>query len=188
MKVALIACVLMIWQPLASGQTATHYPNELPGYQFYENAKWRGLTPSSSTIKDVRRLLGDPNNATDLNHATEPYKGDEGMTYVVFTYSGIMPGWDILIYVGRSCSDSQIPRLCSVDLLPQKRIPFGHVLFPSTFTKHHVAGADAGWDEYTDGSGLRYEVYTTKTPYGDELRGDLNRISYGSHRLTSSEP
>ena len=51
--------------------------------------------------------------------------------------------------------------------------------FPPTFHKQHVDAADAGWYEYADGSGLAYEVYTTRTPYGETLPGDLNRVIYG---------
>jgi len=161
------------------GQQATPYPNELSGYRFYETAKWRSLTPSRSTIGDVRKVLGDPDDATDLAHPVAPYPGDANVARVVFTYSQLMPNWDVLIYLAKSCSASERVGLCSVDLVPHKRIPFLHMTFSAAFTKKHIDAVDAAWDEYGDGSGLRYEVYTTKTPYGRELPGDLNRISYG---------
>ncbi len=158
------------------------YPNELSGYRFYQTAKWRKLTPALSTIADVRALLGNPENATDLANGADPYPGDEHVTSVVFTYSRLMRGWDVLIYLRNSCGGgAEIPRLCSVDLLPHKRTPFAQVKFPDDFVKKHVTAVDAAWDEYSDGSGLRYEVYSTKTPYGNQLPGDLNRISY-SHQ------
>ncbi len=97
----------------------------------------------------------------------------------MFTYSRLTSGWDVLIYMRKSCGPSQAPRLCSIDLLPHKRVPFAQVTFPSKFAKRHVGAVDAAWDEYSDNWGLKYEVYTTKTPYGNELAGDLNRISYG---------
>jgi hypothetical protein len=180
MKAAFFATVLLLSVGLSLvGQQAAPYPNELPGYRFYETAKWRSLTPSSSTIVEVRELLGNPDDATDLAHPVAPYPGDANVTSVVFTYSRLMPDWDVLIYLRKSCGGSQTPRLCSVDLLPHERIPFLHMTFSPAFTKRHVVAADAAWDEYNDGSGLRYEVYATKTPYGKELPGDLNRISYG---------
>lgn len=165
---------------------ATAYPNELPGYRFHERAKWRSLRPSGSTIADVRKLLGDPDDATDLAQATAPYPGDAHVTSVVFKYARLMPDWDVLIYMAKSCGDSQTLGLCSVDLVPRKRIPFLHMTFPSAFVKRHVDAADAAWDEYSDASGLQYEVYTTKTPYGETLPGDLNRISYGKPDFTRS--
>jgi hypothetical protein len=128
----------------------------------------------------VRTLLGNPENATDLANAADRYPGDEHVTSVVFTYSRLMRGWDVLIYLRKSCGGvADTLRLCSVDLLPHKRTPFVKVKFPDDFVKKHVTAVDAAWDEYSDGSGLRYEVYSTKTPYGNQLPGDLNRISYG---------
>lgn len=174
----LIISVLLIKSAFA-GQQATPYPNELPGYHFYEMAKWRSLTPSVSAITEVRKLLGEPDNATDLAHPVASYPGDANVRSAVFTYSHLMPDWDVLIYLAKSCGSSDTLRLCSVDLVPHERIPFLHVTFSSAFTKRHVSAADAAWDEYSDGSGLVYKVYTTKTPYGKELPGDLNRISYG---------
>jgi hypothetical protein len=182
MKAAFFAVVLLMSSALCARlQEATPkpYSNELPGYCFYQTAKWSGLTLFNSTIADVRKLLGDPDDATDLAHPVAPYPGDATVSNVVLTYSRLMAGWDVLIYLKKSCGVSQTPRLCSVDLQPHERTPFAHMIFPSTFTKRHVVAVDAAWDEYSDGSGLRYEVYTTKTPYGKELPGDLNRISYG---------
>jgi hypothetical protein len=180
MKAAFFVTVLLLSVSLSlAGQEAMSYPNELPGYRFYETEKWRNLRPSSSTIVDVRKLLGNPDIATDLAHPVAPYPGDANVTGVVFTYSRLMPDWDVLIYLRKSCGVSQTPRLCSVDLLPHERIPFSRITFSPAFTKRHVGAADAAWDDYIDGSGLRYEVYTTKPRYGKELPGDLNRISYG---------
>jgi hypothetical protein len=70
-------------------------------------------------------------------------------------------------------------RLCSIDLVPKKRIPFGAIEFPVVFKKKHVTAVDAAWDEFKDGSGLVYEVYTTGPRYGNKQPGDLNRIVYG---------
>jgi hypothetical protein len=113
-----------------------------------------------------------------IEKGSEYWVGDEHVKNVVLTYSRLMRGWDILIYLRNSCgATSETPRLCSIDLLPKKRIPFGQVKFSSEFTKKHVTAVDAAWDEYGDGSGLKYEVYSTKTPYGNELPSDLNRIS-----------
>ena len=172
--------LLLMMSTCVWAQNTAPYSNELPGYRFYQTARWRKLTPAFSTIADVRALLGNPDNASDLANAADPYPGDENVTSVVFTYSRLMRGWDVLIYLRNSCAvGAETPRLCSVDLLPQKRTPFAWVEFPSDFIRKHVAAVDAAWDEYSDGSGLRYEVYSTKTPYGNQLPGDLNRISYG---------
>ena len=93
--------------------------------------------------------------------------------------------WEVLIYFVKY-SDCKCPKLrkshgdllYSLELLPKKRIPFTSVIFPSVFQKKDVSGVDAAWVEYADGSGLSYEVYTTKQPYGTKQPGDLNRIVY----------
>ncbi len=128
----------------------------------------------------MRGLLGKPDDATDLANTADPYPGDKHVTSVVFTYLRLMRGWAVLIYLRNSCGvGAETPRLCSVDLLPHKRTPFAQVKFPSGFERKHITAVDATGDEYSDGSGLRDEVYSTKTPYGNQLLGDLNRISYG---------
>src|SRR5689334_12121102 len=141
-------------------QGTTPYPNELAGYRFYQTAKWRNLIPALSTIADVRGLLGNPDNATNLAKAAAPYPGDGHVTSVVFTYSRLMRGWDILIYLSNRCGlSTKTPQLCSVDLLPHKRTPFAQVKFPDDFVVKRITAVDAAWNEYSDRSGLRYEVY-----------------------------
>jgi len=165
--------LLLVMSTCVWAQGTALYPTELPGYRFYQTAKWRKLTPALSTVADVRGLLGNPDDATDLASAAAPYPGDEHVTSVVFTYTRLMRGWDVLIYLRNSCGvGAGTPRLCSVDLLPHKRTPFVQVEFPSDFVRKRVTAVDAAWDEYTDGSGLRYEVYSSKTPYGNQLPGD----------------
>jgi hypothetical protein len=83
MKAAFFVTVLLLSVSLSlAGQEAVPYPNELPGYRFYETAKWRNLRPSSPTIVDVRKLLGNPDIATDLAHPVAPYPGDANVTGV----------------------------------------------------------------------------------------------------------
>jgi hypothetical protein len=71
-----------------------------------------------------------------------------------------------------------------MDLIPKKRMPFNKIKFPQAFTKTHVAGVDAAWDAFADGSGLVYQVYSTNTPYGNKQPGDLFRITYGPSNET----
>jgi hypothetical protein len=170
-------------QSPVSNLNSDRYPNELPGYRFHRNAKWSHLEPLKSSMEDVRKLLGDPDEASDTSQSTEPYPGDTVAKQPVFTYT-FGPNWEVLVYFTRYCfhhHDTNVAsdRLCSIDLVPRKRVSFREVVFPPVFKKEHVTAADAAWDEYSDGTGLRYEVYTTRTPYGDERPGDLNRISYG---------
>jgi hypothetical protein len=165
-------------------QTAQNdgYPNELPCYRFYATAKWKSLEPLISTPADVRKLLGKPTSEVDLSQYFAPYPGDDRAKNPVLTYD-IDDGWEALIYLGHSCFPGipSLPggRLCTIELIPKKRIAFDKIEFPTAFKRKHVTAADAAWDEFADGSGLSYEVYTTRTPYGNKQPGDLNRIVYG---------
>src|SRR5260221_3843369 len=104
MKWTFIAPVLLLGVGLSLlGQLATPYPNELSGYRFYEQGKWHSLTTSRSTIAEARKLLGNPDDATDLARPVAPYPGDANVTSAVFSYKRLMPGWDVLIYLAKSC-------------------------------------------------------------------------------------
>jgi hypothetical protein len=160
------------------------YSNELEGFRFCENAAWRSLHPLVSTAAHVRRVLGQPIREDDIAHWGEPYPGDAKAEAPVLTYDS--PKWEILIYFVRSNSGmrDEFPadlrdRLLSIDLIPKLRMSFKNVGFPAVYRKRHVIAADAAWDEYSDGSGLVYSVYTSKPDQGDERPGDLYRISYG---------
>lgn len=159
------------------------YPNELPAFRFYETAQWHSLEPLVSTMKDVRRVLGNPQEANDVSVFTEPYPGDDRAKEPVFQYK-LNEKWEALVYFTRYCFHQRPKevagdRLCSIDLIPLIRVSFDATKLPETFRKKHVVGVDAAWDEYSDGTGLRYEVYTTRPPYGNKQPGDLYRISYG---------
>lgn len=174
-------------------QDMTPYPNELPGYHFSANAPWRVLVPGKSTIADVRKVLGDPDEASDMDRYREPYPGDKVAKEPVFSYTRITPGWEVLVYFTRYCDREHRPdpngdHLCSIDLIPKKRISFATVKFPEVFIKRSVTAMDALWDEYADGTGLRYEVYTAKPQYGKQIAGNLNRISYGPPEKPTTAP
>jgi hypothetical protein len=163
----------------------TKFPNELPRFKFYQESKWKSLVPLVSTMADVRSVMGKPLEANDLSQFTKPYPGDAAAKEPVFTYN-YNNDWQILVYFVKYCfcGAPHLPhalgdRLCSIDLIPKKRMSFEGVKFSTLFKKTHIIAADAAWNEYADGSGLFYEVYTTRTPYGNERPGDLNRISYG---------
>jgi hypothetical protein len=103
----------------------------------------------------------------------------------VLTFDG-GPDWEILVYFVKSdararqaLADAVQNRLLSVELVPKKKRSFAKIAFPAFYRRERIITVDAAWDEYSNGSGLVYEVYTTRTPYGDERPGDLNRIRYG---------
>jgi hypothetical protein len=173
---------------MAAGAAAPQdcvFQNELPGFKFCAKARWRELRPMVSTVADVRRVLGTPTEESDMAHYGDPYPGDAKAVAPELTFDD-GPDWEILVHLARSGArarefDPSVPaRLLSIDLVPKHRRSFANVTFPASFRKRHVNAEGAAWDEYADGSGLVYEVYTTPTLYGDEQPGDLSRISYGA--------
>jgi hypothetical protein len=172
------------------GYVDSRYPNEVPGYRFYLNVTGGRLKPSVSTMSDVRQVLGNPDEANDVSAYTEAYPGDEKALKPVFKYK-FNDDWQLLVYFAKYCFH-EVPKgtpadtLCSLDLVPQKPIAFDVSKLPSTFVKTHIQAVDAAWDEYSDGTGLQYEVYATHAQYGSEKPGDLNRISYGPRRKSAS--
>lgn len=164
------------------------YSHELPGFKFYRKIKGKSLEPSVSTIADVRRVLGKPDKETDLTDYFAPYPGDAAAKNPVLEYSyGV--DWEILIYFskpqGQASTAAHI--LSSIDLVPKKRISFSKLRFPARFQKRHVLAVDGAWDEYSDGTGLVYAVYTLKPPYGHKQAGDLYRIMYKSAQEAIAE-
>ena len=167
-----------------AAKVSQKYPNELSDYRFFEMAKWKSLEPLVSTMADVRKLLGDPSEANNVSQFTKPYPGDETAKYPVFTYD-IDPDWEILVYFVKYCFQGYVPlpdsldnKLCSVDLIPKKWVPFQNTIFPSVFKEKSVKAIDGAWKEYADGSGLVYEVYTIPGPYSTKKSGDMFRIVY----------
>ncbi len=187
--ISVVGMVLFGFGAMSGQNYSPRYPNELPRYNFYSSAKWRSLEPLVSTIDDVRKVMGSPDDANDNASFSESYPGDAVAQKPVFTYR-LNNDWEILVYFVSSCSwkvprDVPSNRLCSVELIPRKHVSFRAIQFPDVFKRRHIAAVDARWDEYFDGTGLRYEVYTAKTPYGGDVPGDLNRIAYGP---AESEP
>jgi hypothetical protein len=174
-------------------RTSAVYPNELPQYQFHWSATWKKLMPSNFAMADVRGVLGTPDKAYDVAADTEPYPGDEAARKPVFVYARLIPDWYILVYFSKYCfrdhpSDPGGNRICSIELVPKRRLVFSAIKFSEQFTKQHVVSVYGGWDSYTDDSGLQYNVYTEKTPYDNHMPGDLFRISYGLPRSQMPKP
>jgi hypothetical protein len=125
---------------VAQAQAPRHFANELPEYRFADTANWSLLIPDVSTMDDVRRLMGDPDDATDMSQYGKPYPGDSSAKQPLFTYRKSMPGWEILVYFSSYCfrpheKDTKQNHVCSIDLIPNKPISFKDVNFPAFFCK-----------------------------------------------------
>lgn len=179
----LLLSVLASW----AGETkqSSRYPNELPSLRLFESGPWRNLSPLQSTMADVRKIMGRPDEAKDIEHYFEPYPGDDKAVSPVLTYH-VSKDWDLLVYFVKYCHPMKPrlavelrDRLCSLDFIPRQKRPFGSVTFTQAFTRKETSGVDAAWDEYSDDRGLTYAVYTARPPYGGQRPGDLQRIMYG---------
>lgn len=154
------------------------YPNELPGYALFGAGPWQQFVPLESTLADVRRVLGEPDDQRDIANYVAPYPGDDAAVQPVLTYD-LSPQWDLLVYLVRSdlSVNARYPaalqdKLLSLELLPDHDLPFATDAFAhERWRSRKVMAADAGWTTYEDGSGLAYEVYGS---------GELNRIVYGA--------
>lgn len=172
------------------GYVDSRYPNEVLGFRFFANSTLYDLKPLVSSMRDVRRVLGNPDEANDVSAYTKPYPGDEKVLKPVFKYK-FGDDWQLLVYFTKYCfhevpKGTPADRLCSLDLVPQKPIAFDVSKLSIAFARTHVKAVDAEWDAYSDGTGLEYDVYSTHTQYGPEKPGDLNRISYGPSKTSAS--
>jgi hypothetical protein len=184
----LAACTLLLVL-LADVRTAPAqpYPNEAPGYRFRAKARWRTLVPLRSTMKDVRRVLGRPAEATDLALPGDRYPGDDRAIQPVWTYP-LDARWELLVYFVKSsvleaerCPRRVRDRLYSIDVLPKGKHTFDPTKLPRAFRKQTVV-SEAFEDDYLDGSGL---VYSVRRPRGKPAL--LDRVSYGPSRKTLQE-
>lgn len=165
---------------------APAYPRELDGYRLSATASWGTLRPLVSTLADVRRLLGTPKEEVDL--ALSPgarYPGDARATQPLLIYAHDKD-WDLYVYAVRS-DLSTIDRfpvalrdhLGTLELLPRAPRSFAGIdLAARGFSSQRVHAADAGWLDWSDGSGLHYHVYEGK-PGPRGRGGTLSRIVYG---------
>ena len=146
------------------------YPNELPGFKFYDQAKWRKLQPLDSTTEEMFAALGTKST---------PYY-DAG------------PNWQFDAYfVGEgSCNGHPLPKsligkLRSIELVPKGRVSLAGFQFPEVFSKTDEFGGHGlvhRWDVYEDSHGLRYQIYSAASEDGTIQSGDLKAIVYGPPR------
>ena len=136
-------------------------------------------------MADVRRVLGAPANCTDIARYSAPYRGDEEAVQPVWTYD-LDDEWEVLVYFVKSSvphrrifDESLYDTLYSIDYIPKEPKRFDPAQLPPCFVPSPVLAADASWNEYSDGSGLVYAVYTSSTQWGGHKPGDLYRIIYG---------
>lgn len=155
--------------------------SELPGLELRAGSRWAALEPLESTMADVRRVMGPPNEERDLARYSANYPGDDVALQPLYRYS-LDPEWDALVYFVKTSSErrARFPaslqdRLFSIDLIPREERSFDIRRIPTSFIRTHVDAADGAWDEFADGSGLVYAIASRDPP---KLR-IVDRVSYG---------
>jgi hypothetical protein len=139
------------------------YPNQLPGYEYYEKFL-TPLLPEKSSLKDAEDKLG-----SDSSRAHD--------------------GWHITTY--STCTESykiceQIPKaqqkVYQFEFVPTMTISFAGINFPDKFAigGGFASGSDIDgsikFNVYTDDYGLEYWLHASNSKYGK--KGDLFKIVY----------
>ncbi|MGH8045854.1 MAG: hypothetical protein ACREKL_01290 [Chthoniobacterales bacterium] len=139
------------------------------------------MIPLRSGFAEVRKALGKPVREVDLANYSKPYPGDAKAVQPLLEYE-FGRDWTLYVYFVFPSND-KLPggfagKVRSFELVPKNPIRFPK---PSAdiFRRSEVIAADAGWNDFADGSGLRYEIYRSRIPSGRRKADDLNRIVYG---------
>ncbi len=177
-------------RPLKGGLTSDRYPNELPGFQLHADATWATLQPTVSKLTDVRALLGEPREASDIGDITTDYPGDDKAKQPLLIYD-LEPGWSLYVYLVKSDVSSQDQYDKSVwdavgtlEVVPDDDVMMDASLFGALFETRAVGAADAAWRDHRDEHGLTYSVYE---PRKEGEAGRLSRISYGASDVRLKE-
>lgn len=188
MRIAVVIGFICSLSAVGVAAETNRYPNEVAGYQFHQSATWRSLVPLKSTMADVRKVLGTPSREIDIADYMAPYPGDAKAAQPVWIYD-LNNDWEILVYFVKSSvpertvfDASLYDTLFSIDYISKRPLHFDLSELPAAFHRSHAVAADAAWDEYGDGRGLTYQIYTSKVQFGGHVAGDLNRIKYGPPR------
>jgi hypothetical protein len=136
------------------------YPNELPGYRFWDRGRLNGLRLGVSTREDVARALGARCAARcDLDANWEVRFEYFGSSSREMTTGGTTTRF--------AAAPQSVGRLGAIALSPKRTVMFDKVVFSSRFARsagqtfaHDGAGGgtNSRHDAYTDRYGLTYTV------------------------------
>jgi hypothetical protein len=158
----------------------SRFPNELPGFVLYRDAKWKTIEPFRSTKEEVERVLGEPVPmfSESLKAWMMGYEND--------------PDWRlIVIYVGEGSSlpESLTGHVLNIRLEPKKRLSLEGFVFPVEFLKGYLKDRVRNIEcfTYDDRYGLHYSLYAKDSPDGRFHKGDLQVIVYGASEETEGK-
>lgn len=150
-------------------------PNELRGYEFFTKGKLKNIRLGLSTREDMKRLFGDTcEGPCDydgdwyvwVNYFDENTIGTKTST----NSDGIETETEV------TPKNQLVGKLRFLRLTPKKSISFARISLPRQFVKNQSYSIGDAWglngfegavhstiDTYTDGYGLRYEVFDKET-------------------------
>ncbi len=142
----------------------TNRYNEIKDFEVFEKGPWKNLVPGISDQRSVKEILGIGIPSEHVKKLLCFDGNDQYKLYIYFNDS---------IETGKAIIDT-------MDFIPKNHTSMKGINWPVNFRTQEVMAPCAKWIEYSDGTGLVYEVYTSKTRYGKNQPGDLNRISFRS--------
>src|SRR5689334_15682050 len=159
-KILYFGALTMLAMTLGAGQSQApaRYPNELPGFRFYES-HLKPLEPYASDHDTVARVLG----STEVSQTN---------------------GWRIQpFFIGKDNDSTITPelvgRLADIEITPMRRVSMLGVKFPKTFTQGGggIPEINISFDVYRDRIRLgildpcgRFKVRQKGRPYAHRLR------------------
>ncbi len=165
------------------------YPNELKGYEFFENGKLKDLQLTVSSKDDVKKIFG-------VNCEKQcDYDAD---WLIHFDYYE-----DIWVMTSRSENNEKLTyflgskylgKLRSIEIRPKMQLSFADVSFPNTFQNLLISSTStfrsdkrrmSGDESFQDSNGLTYEILDQTIIYNFKNKktksynkGDLVLIRY----------
>lgn len=191
--------LLMLVFVSASQAQANPYPNELKGYEFFGNGKFKNLKVGVSTKADVKKVLGD------TCESVCDYDENWTVSFSFFDNNWIKTNTDPKgIKTVKYLDERYLGKLRKVELRPKKQISFADISFPNEFSKLSRSEVTKKNQEniskivtyklFQDSHGLTYELFGAKDIDNTKNRektfynkGDLYSIIYNLSKEQEKE-
>lgn len=168
-KVFVFFTFLFVFASCVSAQEIP-FPNELKGYEFYNQGKLKGIKVKTSNKQDVKAVFGDDCEAKHCE-----YNEDWEVSFFYYLEGWpkrkIVDGFEQIYII----SPEYVNRLFAIQLYPKKTISFNQISFPKKFHSEPWFGEHSvKFKYYTDSNGLFYTLIDEDGSY----KGNLRDIQY----------
>ncbi len=177
-KIFIAFTFLLAFAVCVSAQSV-QFPNELKGYEFYDQGKLKDLRLKTSTSEDVKAIFG---NDCILGGCDYNKDWEVGFFYYFDGMKRYKTENDVRkTYV---VSPQYVGRIYSILLIPRKPISLDRTLFSKEFEAKDTIGEHGVELKYfTDSRGLYYTLY-----YNDSQgKGNLRYIEYNHPESLTEE-